>query len=156
LENIKERQDGDDKLTQSTVRHPTRYSCKTINDVEDILCYTKPGDNAANRRIALPENLIVPTVKWYHQDTGHPGSKRLYRQLSQRYYHRDLRRIVDHLNCDFCQRYKLDGKGYGFLPEQEVHSITFEECDVDLLGPWTVQVRGTPHTFDALTVIYCD
>jgi hypothetical protein len=24
---------------------------------------------------------------------------------------------------------------------------------VDLLGPWTVQVRGTPHTFDALTVI---
>jgi hypothetical protein len=61
-------------------------------------------------RIALPENLIVPTIKWYHQVTGHPGSKRLYRQLSQRYYHRDLRRIVDYLNCDFCQRNKLDGK----------------------------------------------
>ena len=52
LENIKEKQDKDDKLTQSTVTHPTWYSHKTINDVEDILCYTKPGDNAANWRIA--------------------------------------------------------------------------------------------------------
>ena len=78
MENIKEKQDKDDKLTQSTVTHPTWYSHKTINDVEDILCYTKPGDNAANWRIALPENLIVPTIKWYHQVTGHPGSKRLY------------------------------------------------------------------------------
>ncbi len=64
LENIKERQDEDDRLTQSTVEHPTSYSCKTINDVEDILCYTKPGNNAANWRIALPEDQILPTIKW--------------------------------------------------------------------------------------------
>ncbi len=153
LENTKERQNEDDRLTQSTVRHPTWYSCKTINDVEDILCTTKSGDNAANWRITLPEDQIIPTIKWYHQVTGHPGSRRLYRQLSQRYYHRDLRQIVDHLNCDFCQRNKLDGKGFEFLPEQEVRSITFEECAVDLIGPWTVQVRGIPHTFDTLTAI---
>jgi hypothetical protein len=90
LENIKERQDEDDRLIQSTVNHPTWYSRKTINDVEDILCYTKPGDNAANWRIALPEDLILPTIKWYHQVTGHPGSKRLNEQLKQRYYHRDI------------------------------------------------------------------
>jgi hypothetical protein len=117
LENIKEKQDEDGRLTQSTVEHLTWYSHKTINDVEDILCYTKPGDNADNWRIALHEDLILPTIKWYHQVTGHPGSKRLYRQLSQRYYHRDLCQIVDHLNCDFCQRNKLDDKGFGFLPE---------------------------------------
>jgi hypothetical protein len=28
--------------------YPEWYSCKTINNVEDILCYTKPGDNLAN------------------------------------------------------------------------------------------------------------
>jgi hypothetical protein len=50
LENIKERQDKYVKLIQSIVRHPTWYSFKTIKDVEDILCYTKPGDNAANWR----------------------------------------------------------------------------------------------------------
>ena len=75
LENIKERQDEDNRLIQSTVKHKTWYSHKTINDVEDILCYTKPGDNATNWRVALPEDLILPTIKWYHQDTGHPGNK---------------------------------------------------------------------------------
>jgi hypothetical protein len=78
LDNIKERQDEYDNLIQSIVRHPTWYSCKTIDDVEDILCCVKPGDNAANWSIALPEDLILPTIKWYHQFTRHPGSKRLY------------------------------------------------------------------------------
>ncbi len=91
---------------ESTVKFPTWYSCKTINNVEDTLCYTKPGDNPANQKIALPEDLIKPTIEWYHQVTGHPGNKRLYRQLQQRCYHRELRRMVDNLNCDICQRNK--------------------------------------------------
>ncbi len=61
--------------------------------------------------------------------------------------------MVDNLNCDFCQINKLDGKGYRFLPEREVRSIPFKECAVDLVGPWTVQVRGRPYKFEALTVI---
>jgi hypothetical protein len=32
-------------------------------------------------KIALPEDLIKPTIQWYYQVTGHPGSKRLYGQL---------------------------------------------------------------------------
>jgi hypothetical protein len=48
---------------------------------------------------------------------------------------------------------KLDGKGYGFLPEHEVRSIPFEECATDLIGPWTVQVCGKPYEFKALTAI---
>ena len=31
--------------------------------------------------------------------------------------------------------------------------IPFEECAVDLIGPWIVQVREKPYEFDALTVI---
>jgi hypothetical protein len=68
---------------QSAVKYPEWYSCKSINDVEDILCYTKPGDNPANWNIALPEDLIKPTFKWCHQVTGLPGSKKLYGQLGQ-------------------------------------------------------------------------
>jgi hypothetical protein len=60
--------------------------------------------------------------------------------------------MVDNLNCDLCQRNKLDGKGYGFLPEHEVRSITFEECTVDLIRPWKVQVHGKPHKFKAFDV----
>ncbi len=47
----------------------------------------------------------------------------------------------------------MDGKGYGFLPECKVRSIPFEECATDLIGPWTVQVRGSLYKFEALSVI---
>jgi hypothetical protein len=30
--------------------------------------------------------------------------------------------------------------------------IPFEECAMDLIGPWTVQVRGNTYEFKALTV----
>ncbi len=55
--------------------------------------------------------------------------------------------------ANYCQRKKLDGKGYGFLPEHEVYSIPFEECATDLIGPWTVQVCEKPCEFRALTAI---
>jgi hypothetical protein len=138
LENIKEKQDEDNDRHQSLTKHPTWYSCKNSNDINDLLCYTKPGDNAANWKIVLPKDLIVPTIRRYHQVTGNPGSKRLYQHIHQQYYNRDLRRLVDNFKCNYCQRNKLDGKGYGFLPEQEVRLIPFEECAMDFMGPWTV------------------
>ncbi len=81
LENIKEKQDEDNDLQQSLTKHSNWYSRKNINDVNNILCYTKPGDKAANWKIVLPKDLILPTIRWYHQVTGHPGSKRLYQHL---------------------------------------------------------------------------
>jgi hypothetical protein len=84
IENIKEKQDEDNDLQQSATRHPEWYSRKTFNDIADVWCYTKPGDDPSNWKIALPRELIRPTVNWYHQVTGHPGSKRLYEQIRQR------------------------------------------------------------------------
>ncbi len=67
FENIKEKQDEDNDLHQSLTKHLTWHSCKNINDVNNILCYTKPIDNAANWKIVLPKDFIVPTIRWYHQ-----------------------------------------------------------------------------------------
>ncbi len=83
----------------------------------------------------LPEDLIVPTIRWYHQVTGHPGSKRLYQHIHQRFYNCDLCRLADNFRCNYCQRNKLEGKGYGLLPEQEVYSIPFEEWATNLIEP---------------------
>ncbi len=47
----------------------------------------------------------------------------------------------------------MEGRGYRLLPEREVRSIPFEECAVDLIGPWVVQERCNPYEFSALTVI---
>ena len=120
MENIKEKQDQDADLHQSATRHPEWYSRKDINSVADVLCYTRPNDDSSNWKITLPNELVKPTIQWYHQVTGHPGSKRLYEHLRQRYYNRDMRRYIDCFNCNYCQRNKLEGRGYGLLPEWEV------------------------------------
>jgi hypothetical protein len=50
--------------------------------------------------------------------------------------------MVDNLNCDFCWRNKLDGKGYGFLPERKVCLILFEECAKDIVTQRTTPRYG--------------
>jgi hypothetical protein len=53
LENIKEIQDHGEKHMQSAVKYPEWYSRKSINDVEDILCYTKSGYWISRKQEAL-------------------------------------------------------------------------------------------------------
>ena len=65
----------------------------------------------------------------------------------------EIPKYIDCFSCDYCQRNKLEGRGYGLLPEREVQSIPFEECAVDLIGPWIFQIPNNPHEFSALTVI---
>jgi hypothetical protein len=94
VENIKGKQDEDNDLQQTATKHPEWYSRKTFDQVTGVLCYTKPGDTPSNWKITLPKKLIESTVKWYHQVTGHPGSKRLYEMIRQRYHNCDLRRYI--------------------------------------------------------------
>jgi hypothetical protein len=63
IENIKEKQDEDNYLQQAATKHSEWYCRKTIDQVADVLCYTKPGVNPSNWKIALPKELIRPTVK---------------------------------------------------------------------------------------------
>jgi hypothetical protein len=85
--------------------------------------------------------------------TGHSGNKRLYMQINTQYYHHDLRQLIDNHHCTHCQCTKLDGKGYGLLPEWEMRMMPFEECAVDLIGPWIIQVNEKPYECNALTII---
>ena len=62
-------------------------------------------------------------------------------------------RYVDKYVYSVCQKHKLDGKGYGLLPMQNLKEQPFEEVAVDLIGPWVVQVRGKTYEFNALTAI---
>ena len=75
--------------------------------------------------------------------------------MSQRHYHGDVRGYVDKFNCEICQRNKLEGRGCGYLPLPgiEICMIPFEECAVDPIGPWIVQVPEKPYEVEAITVI---
>lgn len=153
METIKEQQASDATLQRRILSYPDRYTTKRIGTVEGIVCHIKPGDEPSNWKIALPQSLLSPTIKWFHQVTGHPGAKRLHLQIGARYYHSDLRGLIDKFRCEHCQRNKLEGKGYGLLPEREIRSLPFTECAVDLIGPWIIQVQGKPYEFNALTAI---
>ncbi len=83
--------------------------------------------------------------------TGLPGRKRLLMQISSWYYHREIHSLVDKFHCEHCQRNKLNGTGYGLLPERKLHSVPFKECAVDLIA--INQVCKKSYKFNALTVI---
>jgi hypothetical protein len=150
---IKEQQEANNELQNQAAKSADRYIRNSVSAVDNVLCYVKPGDPPANWKIALPRPMLQPTICWFHEITSHPGSKRLHMQISTRYYHPDLQRLMDKYHCDHCQRNKLDGKGYGLLPEFEIRAMPFEECAVNLVGPWTIQVRDKPYEFNALTMI---
>ena len=65
-----------------------------------------------------------------------------------------LRKEIDDFACDACQKMKLPGPGYGLLPERDVGTVPWAEVSVDLIGLWTVKIRGkkTREVF-ALTII---
>jgi hypothetical protein len=112
MQNIKEQQDADDALLQHATKYVDHYMRKCIGTVDDILCYVKPGDSPNNWKIAVPKNLLQPTIKWFHQVTGHPGRRRLFMQIFSQYYQRDICSTFDKFHCEHCQRNRLSGTGY--------------------------------------------
>ena len=74
--------------------------------------------------------MVVDTVEWFHQVMGHPGEKRLQETLNQRNYHPRLRYHIEKLKCKDWQKHKLEGRGYGLLPKQEVRIAPWEEVAI--------------------------
>jgi hypothetical protein len=86
------------------VKYPDNYVNLQLDDNGDnIICYKK-DPTQPNWKIALPESMVVNTVKWFHQVMGHPGEKRLQETLNQRYYHPRLHYQIDKLKCKDCQK----------------------------------------------------
>ena len=73
--------------------------------------------------------------------------------ISARYPHNSIQVEIFKFKCPTCKKCKLQGKGFGLLPERELREQPFEECAVDLIGPWPVKIHGKEHVFLALTMI---
>jgi hypothetical protein len=65
----------DEKRLALQARYPDNYINLQLDDnIDNIICYKKdPAQD--NWKIALPESIVVDTVKWFHQVMGHPGKK---------------------------------------------------------------------------------
>ena len=101
--------------------------CKIlIGHIRDAICYVKPGENKnENWKIALPRQLLKPTVKWLHLVAGHPGKKQLEQTIKARYHHLSLQTEFSKFKGAACQKFKLPSKGYGLLPERELKEQPF-------------------------------
>jgi hypothetical protein len=76
---ICKQQQQDEQLLALQLKYPDQYIYKSLDqDVDDITCYVHQGDNPDKQwQIALPQQMLEKTVKWFHQIMGHPGKKRL-------------------------------------------------------------------------------
>ncbi len=64
---IRELQQPDQQLLALQVKHPDNYVNLQLDDnVDDIIC-DKKDPTQPNWKIALPEPMVVDTVKWFHQ-----------------------------------------------------------------------------------------
>ncbi len=150
---IYELQQQDKQLLALQVKNPDTYVNLQLDDnIDDIICYKK-DPTQPNWKIALPESMVVDTVKWFHQVMGHPGEKILQETLNQRYYHPRLRYHIEKLKCKDCQKHKLESRGYGLLLKQKVRIAPWEEVAINLIGLWKVKVNGPQVEFNALTCI---
>ncbi len=74
---ICELQQQDKQLLALQVKNPDNYVNLQLDDnINDIICYKK-DPTQPNWKIALPESMVVDTVKWFPQVMGHPSEKRL-------------------------------------------------------------------------------
>ena len=151
---IRELQQQDEQLFALQVKYPDNYVNLQLDDnVDDIICYKKDPTQSNWKFALLKSMMVIDTVKWFHQVMGHPGEKRLWATLNQRYHHPKLHYHIEKLKCKDCQKYKLEGQGYGLLPKREVWIAPWEEVSMDLIGPWKVKVNGQQVEFNALTCI---
>jgi hypothetical protein len=152
---IRKQQQQDKQLLALQVKYPEQYIFKSLGeDVDDNMCYVHPGDNPDEQwRIALPQQMMEETVKWFHQVMGHHRENRLRETLQQRYYHSKLQYTNGKFTFKHCQRHKLSGKGYGLLPEREMRIAPWEEVAINLIGPWTVNANNRKVEFNALMCI---
>ena len=151
---LQQRQQQDQRV-QALLNDPVRYELLPFADNVQLVC--RKGEQLHDPfRIVIPDALLQPIVRWYHERLGHAGSTRLFETISALFYHGE--RLKDTVEttvrrCPICQDAKLPPRGVGELATREAILAPWEEVHVDCIGPWTLDFQGREVTIDALTCI---
>jgi hypothetical protein len=69
-------------MTSGSTRKVLRIYKSLHEDPDDIICYVHPEDNTDKQWcIALPQQMLEQTIKWFHQVMGSPAEKHLHEAL---------------------------------------------------------------------------
>ena len=150
---IADAQSRDAGLQQLRQQHPQQYVQHALAPDTQVYCYVKNPD--ANWKIYLPNELLLPTIQWYHAALSHPGSTRLKDTMRIHFHNPKMSNAIEDYTskCDTCQRYKAVGRGHGHTAPKEAPLLPWNDVAVDLIGPWTLMVAGQEIEFRALTII---
>ena len=153
MHNIQTYQTNNATLMQLAQQDNQRYPVMQI-DGRNIICYRADYINRPyDWKIYIPETLIQAVIVWYHVVLGHRGTTSLYNTISRRFYTPGLKRRVEALRCEICQRNKSPNVQYGHLPERHADLVPWDSVAVDLIGPWKITVNGVELELNALTCI---
>ena len=138
---------GNDNKSKSK---KTDLQVRVISDVE-VLVHD-------DTRMVIPKSLQKRAVAWYHHYLQHPGHTRLEETISATMYWKSMRTdIRSHVKkCSICQKSKVRRQKFGKLPTKLAITRPWEVLCVDLIGPYTVKVKGADGTvidFMCLTMI---
>ena len=151
---LKSAQDNCHNLQQRLQQSPA-YSLRQFGDIDLIVHTDVEGrkNDIAPWKICLTDDTVEDAIVWFNNLLGHPGKERLKYGM-RLFYHPNLSSLINRYNSETGQRFKADTRGYGHLPARQVRGRPWEQVDVDLIGPWTVQTRtGKTYEFNALTCI---
>ena len=131
------------------------YPTKLINGRHLIVHQQR---NQERWRICLPTSLVHQVVKWYHFTLGHCGTEKLHDIILNQFYYnpKGLYRLCKEFVCPInCEKSKSRGsKEYGHHPPRLVKIASWDEVQVDCVGPWTITANnGAEFVFNALTCI---
>ena len=126
-----------DKTLMKTVEKSRKdFTIKTIEG-QELLCH--------NGKILVPHILQGRIVAWTHQYLAHPGQERMEKTIGQLFTWPGMREQIRAYvkSCRQCQLCKSPSKQYGHLPPKQAEpSVPWNRVNVDLVGPYTVKVRG--------------
>ena len=127
-----------------------RYVICNVNGT-DVMCHKEENEDW---RLCLPEGLIKESIKFYHLLLGHCGTQRLYDTMRARFHHPGLYTKCESYKCpDNCHMYKNQGRSYGHHAPRQAQLLPWNECAVDLIGPWKIIIGEKELVFKALTII---
>ena len=108
-------------IANATTNNTNGFAAKFLECIAENRAFIRCVRNFLNIHIVGADEIdsskdkaVRPAVAWFHRVLGHPGPNRLFDAM-RRYFHPDLRGIIDSSKFDACQRYKTDGRGWGHL-----------------------------------------
>ena len=135
--------------------NPERFFFQTLGD-HNSLCIRPTPASDPTWRICLPDAMLIPLVKWYHERTVHStGMDRLEQLIRHHFHHPGICATVQKVvsACPVCPQVCHASPQHGQLAPQDAPITQWSKVHVDYIGPWFVKVNGQELKFDALTMI---